>query len=210
MSPSYRPSWPISGGDDYGKYRDEKRMEWARYWSSPEGLGLTQEEFDALQEQNNPWPKDVRTAVDEVSAIAEEIKRASHVEPTMLADRIAQVIKPVVEYLDSLLESLEVRRIEEVNRRREIEAETPWYFEPGVPSHVATWAGHDAFRRYAESASNAKRRDVESESIYALYSAALSLAEFYEEQDVAGIDPGTRVVELAQDFIQAWNLAKHP
>ena len=91
MSGSGRPSWPLSGSGDQERYRREKLEEQLRYWSSREGLGLTQEEFEAFQEQNHRWPQSVCAAVEEVRKVAHGIDSESDVEPEFLVNRIAEL-----------------------------------------------------------------------------------------------------------------------
>lgn len=210
MSGSGRPSWPLSGSGDRERYRREKLEEQLRYCSSPEGLGLTQEEFDALQEQNNPWPRSVRAAVDEVRKVAHGIDSDSDAKPDLLADRIAELVGPIVEYLESLMNSLESQEFENRRRREEAELQPPWYLEPHIPTHVMRWEATDAFRRSSENDADAKRQARQYWSIWSLFNAATSLAEIHEELDVVGVDFATRVEEVAGNFMRAWELAKHP
>ena len=210
MSGSGRPPWPLSGGDDWERYRREKLEEQLRYWSSPEGVGLTQEEFEALQEQNNPWPQSVRAAVDEVRKVANGFDFESDAKPDLLAGRMAELVGPVVEYLESLMISLESQRIEDRRRREEAAVQPPWYFEPHIPAQIMRWESANAFRRSSENDANAEIQTRQYWSIWSLFQAALSLAEIHEELGVEGIDFAIRVKELADTFMRAWELARHP
>lgn len=206
---SGRPSWPVSG-DDGERYRREKLEEQLPHWSSPEGLGLTLEESEALQEQNDPWPRSVRAAVDEVRRVAHGIDAESDTKPELLAGRIAELIGPIVEYLESLMASLHSQEFENRRRREEAAAQPPWYFEPHIPAHVMRWEGADAFRRSSANDADDERQAQQYWSIWSLLNAALSLAEIHEQPDVEGIASPMRVNELADIFMRAWELAKHP
>lgn len=210
VSGSGRPSWPLSGSGDWERYRREKLEEQLRYWSSPENWGLTQEEFEALGEQINPWPQSVRAAVDEVRKVALGIDSESDVEPELLADRIAELVRPIVEYVEPLWLSLESQELEDRHRREEAAAQPPWYFEPHIPAHVMRWESANAFRRSLEKDAEAERQARQYWSIWSLWNAALSLAELHEELDVGGVDFVGRVEELAGNFMRAWELARHP
>jgi hypothetical protein len=210
VSGSGRPSWPLSGSGDRERYRREKSEEQLRYWSSPEGLGLTQEEFDALQEPNNPWPRSVRAAVDEVRKVAHGIESDSDAEHDLLAGRIAELVGPIVEYLESLMNSMESQDLEDRRRREEAAVQPPGYLEPHIPAHVMRWEAADAFRRWAENYADAKRQARQVQSIRSLLNAATSLAEIHKELDVVGVEFTTRFKELADTFMRAWELAKHP